>query len=217
MRKKSIILLFSIVLLSISLAVPALGFSGNVQYAVNNYDYPDYSAVWPDMVSQYITGLGYTLNTKLQNGSASQIESTMQYKKIFIWSGHGNPGEMITTSNNFFNLYAKGTTYNLTSDLPSGSLTGSTIWFQGCQQALTDPSYGNLMDAVLSKSSYGTEVYASDISYAWDTGSDWNYYTWQYAYNRQVPIGSTIYDAANTAGASDLYGFDSTHVKGYSN
>jgi len=171
---------------------------------------------WPSDVSSYVSGIGYSLNT-LYNGSCTSIENSMPSKAVFIWSGHGAAGEMRTTDNNFFNIYAQNSTYNLAHDLWSGSLSNEIVWFQGCSEANTDPSYGNFFSTALSKSTSGTRFLGVNEDYGWSTGKQWNFLTWQYAYNQQTSIINTIWQAANDAGTGSIYPFNSTNVVEYSN
>ena len=136
----------------------------------------------------------------------------MQNKDMFVWCGHGEPAIMLTGEGNWYDVYATEATYNIRDDLSSGSLTDEIVWYQGCSQAVTDSSYGNLLHETVEKADHGCEAYGVDINYGISTARTWNSYTWNYMYNRDDVIGECIYDAANTAGQNDLYGFDSTHV-----
>lgn len=206
-------ILLGVILIFTLLALPAFSYAGTVQYATNYYTSTENSYSWMDDVSSYMSYLGYSYS-RSHNPSASTIMSIIQGKDIFIWSGHDDPGTMITGSGNVYNAYATNATYCISDDVPADSING-TVWIQGCQGGLTSGSYGNLLIESVSKSYGYTNAYGVDITYGWSTGKSWNYYTWQYMYTRGQPMSTAIWDAANTAGQGDIYGFNSSHVKNY--
>ena len=204
MKSKKYLIILLPIFIIILFATPVFAFTGTVQYSTNEFTNPylNTSNYFSD-VYDYVTGLGYS-SQNLYNGSCSDIENAMENKAIFIWSGHGNPGEMVTSDVDSFNIYAQNSTYNLSHDLPSGSLTNEIVWFQGCSQADTDPSYGNLLDAVTSKSSGYTTAIGVDGPYNMSEGYTWNDLTWKYAYNQNSSITDVIYQAANDTGAGSI-------------
>lgn len=114
--------------------------------------------------------LGYDAGEYRNNSAASGI-TALKKSNIFIVDNHGNAGRIRfdTSSTNLTRLYATNSSLNGGSDRAimqnvsgNGLSNVDLVLYMGCLTGNTDPVYGNLVDATLSKGArcvYGwTEV-----------------------------------------------------------
>ncbi|MEA1961201.1 MAG: hypothetical protein U9N81_08020 [Bacillota bacterium] len=190
------------------LSFPSICFASTVQYMTNDYGSKS-SNLWYSDVTTYMNNCGYSYS-RISDPSASTILNNMGNKDIFVWSGHGESGKMVTTGS--FHVYGKNTIYCIEDDLNSGSFTNEIVWFQGCDQASYSSSNGNLLFECRDKSSYGGKFYGVDMTYLWASGRTWNFETWKNMAVNSFSFDEAIFVGANKAGEHDWMGFNSSHV-----
>jgi len=121
---------------------------------------------------------------------------------------------MLTSDNNFYDAYATNAAYCIKDDVPDNSISG-VVWFLGCSQGATSGNYGNLLQESIRKSPGYTDAFGPDMNLAISTSKEWHYQTWKIMSEKGISINNAIYDAANIAGANDIYGFNSSHVSSW--
>lgn len=172
----SLTMILSFLLVSSASAATVLFWDN---YNASNPSYLD-SQPWYNEVKSLMTTAGYT-PTESYKAPATRILSDMQKSiGLFEWAGHGYPGEMVTSDGTTYNLYAKGSFYDIHDDLPSGSTTGKTWWFLGCSQGLSDSVNGDLWTEIAAKGSSTIKFFGVDTDYLQLTAQKWNLFSWQY-------------------------------------
>jgi hypothetical protein len=209
MKSKRIQIICLVLCFSLLFSVSAFA---DVKYATFKYgsDWGNLdTTLWYAQSNSYISQCGYS-SSQLLNATAPSVLSSMSGHDVWVFAGHGNPGVMIRPSTPY--VYAVGGTNNIRNGISSGAFSNTVLWFMGCNQANYDSTYGRLASECISKASGAITVYAVNIAYGMGTGQLWQYYTWKQMATNDTVLSAEIWSAANLAGQSDLYGFDSGNV-----
>lgn len=145
-KKLSVIfLVLSMVFLSVA---PAYAASGTCEVFYFTYA-GSVGAGGSEAIHSYLTELGYS-SYRYADVHAYYVRRTMNQDKVFAIVSHGVPGRVVckdgVTTMSAYAVDEDDNNYSLAAWFGSGNLNGMLFaYYGGCQTALTDEKYGNLL------------------------------------------------------------------------